>query len=165
MSLEEVRLSEDSLFVAPRPYRILCLTGGGYRGLYTAALLEKLEAEADKPLASIFDLIAGTSIGGILALGLAAGVSARKLAASFEANADLIFPRHARFGPLRFPRLLLDLLGAKYPNIGLKQTIQDILNAKMNDAVGSLATKVLISSVDLNSGEPRIFSSSDACFP
>ena len=54
-----------------RPFRILSLAGGGYLGLYTACVLAELEARAGEPLARRFDLIAGTSVGGILAIGLA----------------------------------------------------------------------------------------------
>jgi predicted acylesterase/phospholipase RssA len=60
--------------IASKPYQILGLSGGGFRGLYTAKLLEILEVDANKPLSQVFDLIADTSIGGILALGLAMGI-------------------------------------------------------------------------------------------
>jgi uncharacterized protein len=52
-------------------FQILALSGGGYLGLYTAEILTRLERQAGKPLGQCFDLIAGTSIGGILAIGLA----------------------------------------------------------------------------------------------
>jgi hypothetical protein len=72
-------------------FQILALTGGGYRGLFTAVILEHLEAQAKRPLAEVFDLIAGTSIGGILAIGLAAGIQAKKLKETLEQNGPLIF--------------------------------------------------------------------------
>ncbi|NCC65700.1 MAG: patatin, partial [Spirochaetia bacterium] len=58
---------------------ILCIDGGGMRGLVPAVLLEKLsmllEAIGDnRPLYAHFDLIAGTSTGGLLALALGAPV-------------------------------------------------------------------------------------------
>src|SRR5712692_3209774 len=56
------------------PYHILSLDGGGIRGLLTAILLERLEAAVPGFLSKI-DLYAGTSTGGILALGLAYGVT------------------------------------------------------------------------------------------
>ena len=56
-------------------FQILSLSGGGFLGLYTAAMLAELEERSGKPLNQCFDLIAGTSIGGIIALGLAAGRS------------------------------------------------------------------------------------------
>ena len=54
-----------------KPFRILALAGGGYLGLYTATVLAELEARAGEPLGRRFDLIAGTSVGGILAIALA----------------------------------------------------------------------------------------------
>ncbi|MBU6410555.1 MAG: patatin-like phospholipase family protein, partial [Verrucomicrobia bacterium] len=46
--------------------RILCIDGGGMRGLIPAVVLAELERKAKKPCHEIFDLISGTSIGGIL---------------------------------------------------------------------------------------------------
>ena len=57
-------------------YHVLALSGGGYRGLYTATVLSELEAVLGRPIASHFDLICGTSAGGLLALGLAAASTA-----------------------------------------------------------------------------------------
>ncbi len=60
-----------------KPIRVLCLDGGGMRGLYTAAVLQNLASrfhQSDIDIGSGFDLIVGTSTGAILASGLAAGV-------------------------------------------------------------------------------------------
>ena len=54
-----------------KPFRILSLAGGGYLGLYTACVLAELEESAGEPLGRRFDLIAGTSVGGLLAIALA----------------------------------------------------------------------------------------------
>lgn len=55
-------------------YRILSFDGGGIRGLVTLALLKRLEAKIPNLITGA-DLFAGTSTGGIIALGLAAGNS------------------------------------------------------------------------------------------
>jgi hypothetical protein len=57
-------------------YRILSLDGGGIRGVFPAAFLARLQEHLEHPIASYFDLIAGTSTGGIIAIGLGLGVSA-----------------------------------------------------------------------------------------
>lgn len=54
--------------------RLLCLDGGGIRGLVLITLLLHLEQAANKPIVHCFDWIAATSTGGILALALAAGI-------------------------------------------------------------------------------------------
>lgn len=50
--------------------RILSIDGGGIRGIIPAMVLAKIEQKMGKPISHMFDLIAGTSTGGILALGL-----------------------------------------------------------------------------------------------
>lgn len=69
--------------MANTSFQILALSGGGYRGLYTATILAELERELGGPIARHFDLIAGTSIGGILALALANEIPAQKLVEMF----------------------------------------------------------------------------------
>ena len=58
-------------------FRILALSGGGYLGLYTATVLAALEERSGVPLGQRFDLIAGTSVGGILAVGVVAPMRRR----------------------------------------------------------------------------------------
>lgn len=53
--------------------RLLCLDGGGIRGLVLVVILLELEKELGCPVIHCFDWVAGTSTGGILTLGLAAG--------------------------------------------------------------------------------------------
>ena len=69
---------------------ILALSGGGFRGLYTVRVLRRLEERLEKPLADHFDLITGTSIGGIIALGIAAGIPLKTIEDTFHEKGDLI---------------------------------------------------------------------------
>lgn len=57
----------------PRGGRLLCLDGGGIRGLLLIQMLLELEKVVHRPIVKCFDWIAGTSTGGILAIGLASG--------------------------------------------------------------------------------------------
>lgn len=57
----------------PKGDRLLCLDGGGIRGLILIQMLIELQKIVQRPIVSCFDWIAGTSTGGILALGLASG--------------------------------------------------------------------------------------------
>lgn len=78
-----------------RPCKILSLDGGGIKGLFTAQLLAKMEQEltGGKPLADYFDYIAGTSTGGIIALGLGLGMPARDILDFYIADGREIFPK------------------------------------------------------------------------
>lgn len=69
--------------------KVLSIDGGGIRGLIPALILEKIEELMGKPICKIFDVIAGTSTGGILALGLTKPSKADKLIPEFSAR-DLI---------------------------------------------------------------------------
>ncbi|XP_058805766.1 85/88 kDa calcium-independent phospholipase A2 isoform X2 [Phymastichus coffea] len=63
--------------------RLLCLDGGGIRGLVLIQTLLEIENTLGKPIGSCFDWIAGTSTGGILALGIAAGKSLKECQALY----------------------------------------------------------------------------------
>ncbi|QEC52818.1 patatin-like phospholipase [Anseongella ginsenosidimutans] len=81
-----------------KQFKILSIDGGGIRGLIPAKVLEDLEGELkktepQKKLYEHFDLVCGTSTGAILAIGIALGIPARKLAHFYEENAKNIFPR------------------------------------------------------------------------
>ena len=56
-----------------RPFRILSIDGGGIRGIIPAMVLADVERRTGRPISSLFDLIAGTSAGGIIALHHEAG--------------------------------------------------------------------------------------------
>src|SRR5204862_2436094 len=81
-------------------YRVLSLDGGGIRGIIPATMLAGLEELCKAPISSVFDLIVGTSTGGILALGLTApdqtGQRPRNAAHSlldlYSSQAQAIFP-------------------------------------------------------------------------
>ena len=63
--------SPETVNTKARPtYKILSIDGGGIRGIIPALLLAEIERRTQKPIFTLFDLITGTSSGGILALGL-----------------------------------------------------------------------------------------------
>ena len=78
---------------AERPFRILALDGGGIRGIYTAELLRHCEESFcnGQPLARYVDLIAGTSTGGIIALGLGLGISTPEITTFYREDGRKIF--------------------------------------------------------------------------
>lgn len=77
-----------------RKFRILSIDGGGIKGILPAAILANLENELpdNEGVARHFDLISGTSTGGIIALGLALGVPARKILDLYLTKGGEIFP-------------------------------------------------------------------------
>lgn len=75
-----------------KPFRILSLDGGGIKGVFTAAFLAEIERMSGKRLADYFDLIAGTSTGAIIAIGLGIGLSGSELLNFYVSNGPTIFP-------------------------------------------------------------------------
>ena len=73
-------------------FQILSLDGGGLKGLFTSAYLAEWEAHTGRPVVEAMDLIAGTSAGGIIALGLGAGYRAQELVRFFLEHGEAIFP-------------------------------------------------------------------------
>lgn len=84
--------------------RILCLDGGGIRGLFSATFLERFCNDAEingNELWKYFNIICGTSIGGIQALAYANGSSPRELINLLKNNAATIFTIRAGVNPLQ----------------------------------------------------------------
>ena len=130
-------------------YHVLALSGGGYRSLYTATVLSELESALGRPIASHFDLICGTSAGGMLALGLAANIPAVELKALFEEKGNRIFGCRSI---LR--RIFGFWLTAKHASTGLK----DVLNERFqNMTIGDLKHRVLIPTVNYSTGRGQFF--------
>lgn len=74
--------------------RILALDGGGIKGAFSAAFLETIEEATGKRIVDHFDLIAGTSTGGIIALGLGLGMSAREISQFYLNDGPRIFDQN-----------------------------------------------------------------------
>ncbi len=75
-------------------FRILSIDGGGILGLYSAKMIQMIKEEylKDKDLHNFFNLVTGTSTGGIIALGIAAGSDIHKIVKFYEERGKDIFP-------------------------------------------------------------------------
>lgn len=135
-----------------RRFQVLSLSGGGVRGLYTACVLEGLEARAGVPLNQCFDLIAGTSIGGILAAGLALGRPASEVRAIVERAAPDLFP--ARGGAWRAVK---GIFRARFSSAPLRAVIEEVVGA--DTRLADLVTPLLVPAVGLTAGAAQTFRS------
>ena len=123
-------------------YRILSFDGGGIRGLVTLAMLKKIQ-DAFPSLISQADLIAGTSTGGIIALGLAAGKSVDELISLYLDNGEDIFDDSWLDNLVDFGKIG----GADYDQANLKGILEDNFGKLKLEG---LSKKVLIPSFDLD---------------
>ncbi|MBP3985573.1 patatin-like phospholipase family protein [Pseudoxanthomonas helianthi] len=128
------------------PFHILALTGGGFRGLYSARVLQEIEQAAGRPIGQCFDLIAGTSIGGILALAVAFEKPMSEVVEVFSEAGRKIFPQRG---------VLAGLFSSKYDAAPLRDVIGSILpeNATLSDARHAL----VIPALNLTAGKQQIF--------
>jgi len=146
-----------------RPFRVLCLDGGGMRGLYTASVLSTL-AQRFSPNQTLdvgkgFDLIVGTSTGGILACALAAGVPIPKIMDLYRKNGPAIFTRPIPSNPLlKFFWALWNLLRPANANSLLRASLAEIFKA---ETVGELFARrkigLCIPAVKLATHESQVF--------
>jgi len=142
-----------------RPFRILSIDGGGIRGVYPAAFLAELERRylGGRSVAQHFDLIAGTSTGGILAVGLGAGITAAELRDLYVHRGCEIFPPirpRVLEGILRRFRSVCQVFKYRYDRMALKGILQETLGDRK---FGEAQTRLCIPSFDGRYGEVYIF--------
>lgn len=139
--------------------RILSLDGGGLRGLIAARLLARLQRHPQiAGWLDAVDLFAGTSTGGVLALGLACGKTPEELCSLYRDRGHVIFD-DSRWDNLRD---LGKLVGADYSGKGLKTELERLFgDLRLKD----LTRKVAVPTFDLDNEDvperrtwkPKIF--------
>ena len=142
-----------------RAFRILSIDGGGIRGIFPAAFLAGLEQRhlGGESIAQYFDLVAGTSTGGIIAIGLASGISSAELCRIYVERGCEIFPPIPDnwIGDLRRDlRKLFQLFKVRYDRKALVRILRELLGTR---EFGNTSTRLCIPSFDGRHGEPYIF--------
>jgi patatin-like phospholipase/acyl hydrolase len=131
-------------------FRILALDGGGIKGAFTAKLLAEWEANTEQRIVDHFDLIAGTSTGGIIALGLGLGLPAKDILKFYQEHGPRIFPN---VGWARKKLLSVrHFFRPKYAQGALQIALQQVFQDKK---LGHAKTRLLITTYDAIAG--RIF--------
>lgn len=130
-------------------FRILSIDGGGIKGIFPAAFLAALEDDLNIKTSEYFDLIAGTSTGGIIALGLGLGLTAETILEFYLQKGALIFP--AGRGFKRFSWLVSP---SRYDGKALHTAVGEIFG---NRLLGDSARPLFIPSFDANTGMIHIY--------
>ena len=137
-------------------FRILALSGGGYLGLYAAVVLAELEARVGEPLARRFDLIAGTSVGGLLSMALAFEVPMAELVKLFLERGEEVFS--SRRLPTGAVTRLLDLsrsvMGPKYTGEALRKELTRHFGKR---TLGDALHAVVVPAVDVTRSVTKVF--------
>jgi uncharacterized protein len=130
-------------------FRILSLDGGGIKGAFTASVLTEIENEIGGPIGDYFDLIAGTSTGGILALGVAYRIPAKTIRDFYRKMGPTIFPATGRLG---VSGLLRQLFGPKHSHATLRAALEQVLQKRK---FGEAKNRLIIPTYDAIGG--RLF--------
>lgn len=140
-------------------FRVLSLDGGGVRGIVSAKILQYLEEKSKKPISRLFDLIVGTSTGGIIALGLACpGESGMP-----KYTAKDIVQFYLNYSKTIFSRSILrtfctgfGLWSSKYSRSSYDKVLNVLFS---NIKLGQAICPVIIPTYSLIKAAPNIFSS------
>lgn len=140
--------------------RILSIDGGGIRGIIPAMVLNYIEERTGKRIESMFDMVAGTSTGAILALGLTMRNSDSSINHESEYTAAELVHFYRQYGKKifteKFPTSVDELLQPKYSSKGKQEVLTELLGeTRIENALG----EVFITSYDLELRTPVFFTS------
>lgn len=142
-------------------FKILSIDGGGIRGVIPCQFLANLENDLiqkygeDTRLCDYFDLIAGTSTGGIIAIGLALGIKAQDILNLYVNHGNKIFPKPQQRNVSKAKRIIFKK--TFYDRMPLKK----LLNETFNDGdepkrIGDAKTRLLIPTYNLESHQIHV---------
>ena len=137
-----------------RLFRILSLDGGGIRGVFPAAYLEEIEKRflGGASIAAHFDMIAGASTGGIIALALGHGMTAAEALRIYVERGERILP--TRTGAAKWMRNLRWLIKPKHDQTVLKEQLLEIFGEKV---LADSTKRLVIPSFEGLHGEPFLY--------
>lgn len=128
-------------------FQILSLDGGGIKGLFSAAILAFFEEDLGLQITDHFDLIVGTSTGGIIALALGMGMSPREIVEFYVNKGSVIFPK------VKFP-LIKHFLTCKYDSQNLEKVLIDCFGDKR---LGDSKKRLVIPSYSISNDDVYLF--------
>lgn len=143
-------VSEVLADVTTERFQVLSLDGGGVKALFTAQALAHLEDDLGIRVADHFDLIAGTSAGGIVALSLGAGLRPAEIVERYTELAQRVFPRSRRAKW----RLASRALRPTYSGDTLRKVLTDVFGERR---LGQSTKRLIVPAWDVQRGEVHIF--------
>ncbi|MFB8788887.1 MAG: CBASS cGAMP-activated phospholipase [Potamolinea sp.] len=131
--------------------RILTIDGGGIKGVFPASFLASIEDTIGDKVSNYFDLIVGTSTGGIIALALGIGLSAKEILEFYEALGFEVFKGNQLLNVIR------QIGFSKYRHQPLKTSLESKFG---NRRLGESQKRLVIPSVNLENGEIYVYKTS-----
>lgn len=144
MSPEKSTLEPEKIF------KVLSIDGGGIKGLYSSKILEHFEQRFNCNISDYFDLICGTSTGGLIALGLSLNIPVHLISNLYYERGQQIFPQRNSILSL----LKQFFLQSKYDNRELERALQEIFKER---TISESRCLLCIPAFSLTDGRPFIF--------
>ncbi|MBI5594191.1 MAG: patatin-like phospholipase family protein [Deltaproteobacteria bacterium] len=141
-----MRIPVSELSMQKRPFRILSLSGGGVRGIFQAVFLRCIGETLNVPLWKLFDLIAGTSTGSIIGMGIALGIDTNRIEEFYKTHSYVIFDKRFMANVRR---------GPKYDQKHLSKYLKQVFS---NKKLADTKTHVLVTASCLDQFQHRVFS-------
>lgn len=135
----------------PQIRRILTIDGGGIKGVFPASFLASIEDSIGDKISNYFDLIVGTSTGGIIALALGMGLSSKEILEFYETLGFEVFKGN------KFLNAIRQIGFSKYTQKPLKIALESKFG---NRKLGESKKRLVIPSVNLENGEIYIYKTS-----
>lgn len=135
----------------PPKFRVLSIDGGGIKGVFAASFLASVEAATGKRIVDQFDLIAGTSTGGIIAIGLCLGYSAQDILGYYEEHGPAIFPHS---GVASIFASIRQMGRSKYDPVALAGSLNKFFGGRL---LGESRAPLLIPSFNIETGDIYVF--------
>ena len=151
-------------------FKILSLDGGGARGSFIVGVLSELEKQTNSHITDYFDLIAGTSSGGVIGILISLGYPMSVIEEIYANKFEIIFRKNSRYfsGIYRLINLVTDpfvdlfmnikteeLIKAKYASSGVIEVLYDLVKNKYLSDIHH--SRLLITATNLKDGSPKLF--------
>jgi patatin-like phospholipase/acyl hydrolase len=145
-------------------FRVLCLSGGGLRGIFQSELLAGLHRNYG-PFWNGFDLIIGTSTGSLIAAGLHQGVDPDRISEHYRRLGPLIFPQslswnldHTKNALIAAVNLRTSGAVFRHTSIRLRKLLERVLGAETKFRDKKSNADLAVTATDLANGKVRVFS-------
>lgn len=131
-------------------FKILAIDGGGVKGLYSSTVLEHLEEKFGGNISDYFDMLCGTSTGGLIALALSLKISTKDISNIYLKNGSKIFPKQSKI-----KGLYNQIFGkGKFSDKALKVILEEIFKDKKLSESNNL---LCIPSYSVTDARPWVF--------
>lgn len=143
----------EKKYKGKKNFKILSLDGGGIKGIFPAQYLAKVEEKTGKLTKDYFDLVTGTSTGGIIALGIAAGIPMKNIVDLYTNNASKIFNNFLvqKIHSLKLPFMM-------FHNLYNRNELKNILKNEFKDKkINDSDVMLCIPSIEYTTSKPKVY--------